>query len=282
MSNNRKQSAGKEDRRRGIINPKSRSQRKQGGNRLAKINENALDKLAKYSTTLEVRQQAILRLQHIEGNRQVTQLLRKIAEKDTSGTATRMNEPYRLPTRRTDIKGHLQRASATEEKKEKEVNPPPGPYGPSRMRNDKMDPFEFKQNIFGPKIFMSNLPSRYRVLWKPLDNLIHQFWVANSGNQSGIKITSAGQKKAAWKLIKTTSSPKDMAIINDNVSRQGETTALTEAVFVVFRQHYPRTLRRAQKGYRRSDFRLQHEYFTVKYGFVRMPYAYLSQKKSRR
>lgn len=279
MGKVKKQPTGKADQSQEISRLKSRS--KQKGDQFTEINENALSELAQYPTTLHTRQQAILRLQRSEGNRRVTQVLRKITENNPAENSTRIKEPYHLPTELTDIEGHVQRAPITEKQKEKEVSLPPGPYGPRRKRNDKMDPFEFKQNIFGPKIFMNNLPSRYRVLWKPLKDLIHQYWVVNSGDQAGIKIVSASQKKAAWNLLKATSSAKDMAIIKDNVNQKGETVALTEAVFVVFSQHYPRALERARKGYRQSDFRLEHEYFAAKYGFVKKPYAYLSQKKSK-
>lgn len=282
MGKSRKQLAGKDDQHQGSLHSKSGTQRKQGAKTIGKINENALDELAQYPTTLDIRQQAILRLQRSGGNRQVTQLLRKIAKNKPLEKANWIKEPYRLPTERTDRKGHVQRQSTTEKEEDKEVNPPPGPYGPRRLRNDKMDPFEYKKNIFAPKHFMNNLPSRYHALWKPLADLIHQYWVVNFGNASGIKISSARQKKAAWKLVKATASAKDMRVIKDKVSRQGETVALTEAVFVVFIQHYPRTLRKARQGYRKSDYRLDHEYFAVKYSFVKKPYAYFSRAKSKR
>lgn len=172
---------------------------------------------------------------------------------------------------RVQTKERSTRTGKGEEQKPKS-NLPPGPYTGRRKRNDLLDPFEYKQNIFAPIIF-----KRYggnRKLWAPFQGLIHTYWVKNFGDQRGIRLDSPELIKAAWTLLRSLTTSSEMSVIKRIVKEQGEEKALTEAIFVEFSKAYPTAREHSQRDWGKSNFRLYHEWAAVHFGFVKEPYAY--------
>jgi len=160
-----------------------------------------------------------------------------------------------------------QRGDTTEQE---EVSPPSGPYTGRRRRNDKLDWFEHNQNLFGGPIFRRYVENK--ALWAPLQGAVEAYWKAG-GSQSGITLDKPELKQAAWALLEGTATPREIAIVRENVERGGD-RALVEAVFIEHAQHYPEANRRAHRDWWKSNFRHFHEWAAVTFNLVSPPYAY--------
>lgn len=153
------------------------------------------------------------------------------------------------------------------------------PYVGRRKRNDQMDQYQDKKNIFGPHIFREYTDNWD--LWRPLYKLIEDYWVKYGGNQEPIKVNTPELRKAAWNLLNGICSSREIAIIKGNMegkSSSQKDTDLRDAVFVEEYKHYTKAHRLFEKEYDASNFRHEHEWAAVKFGFVSPPYMYHAKR----
>lgn len=149
-----------------------------------------------------------------------------------------------------------------------------GGYTGRRMRNDPMDYWSDKQNLFGPHVFQRY--TKNWELWKPLHGLVKEYW--ESGEVIWPTKLNAELIPMAWELLKQVCRPNDLAVIKEKVERLGEEAALAEALYVEHIKHYVPARRLASRDEGRSNFRHYHEWAAVKFGFVKWPYAYHAKK----
>jgi hypothetical protein len=144
------------------------------------------------------------------------------------------------------------------------------PYRSRRMRNDKLDEFEFNKNRFGPPIFEGYCRNRDR--WAPLFRLVRQYW-RNSGTEAGIQLQPE-EIPAVWALLSDRISGGEMQTVRNNARGRGESAALLEAFWVEFQREYPRCYKQAQQLWLASTYRLDHEFFAVHFRMVQPPGRY--------
>ena len=101
--------------------------------------------------------------------------------------------------------------------------------------------------------------------------------VKQSGSDAGIAL-DPGLRDAMWAVIERFNSAK-VADIRRLPAGQQQDGALKDAIWGEFGKQYDFALRRCRAEFARSNFRHDHEWMAVRFGFVRQPYAYHAKRK---
>ncbi len=152
---------------------------------------------------------------------------------------------------------------------------PPGPYTGRRLKNDQMDWFEENQNIFPPAIFQEY--GKDPGPWAPLAGFFEIYWVRNFANLDGLSLNTPEREKAAWTIIEN-HNPSKLPLIREEKGKARQLSALLDAILGQYSAEYGPALDRCQADYRKSGFRLFHEWLAVHFKRVSEPYAYWARK----
>ncbi|MBP1705514.1 MAG: hypothetical protein H6Q36_1253 [Chloroflexi bacterium] len=167
------------------------------------------------------------------------------------------------------LAGHT--AGSAAETDEEESNLPPGPYTGRRKRNDKMDVYDDKHYQFGLDIFREYGP--YWEFWTPLEAALGKYFLLNQQTEVGISLATANRRIAAWVIVDRF-CPEKAPGIRRLAPGHRRDSALMDAVWAEFADQYRFASRVAEREWRRSNFRLYHEWLAVRFGGVQPPYAY--------
>jgi len=169
----------------------------------------------------------------------------------------------------------VQRLAGSKAEPDKIPSLAPGPYTGRRLRNDQMDWFEENQNIFPPAIFQEY--GKDPGPWAPLASFFEIYFVRNHHNLNGLSLNTPAREKAAWTIIES-HSPGRLPSIREEKSKARRLSALLDAILGQFEAEYRPAHDRCQADYRRSGFRLFHEWMAVRFKRVSWPYSYWSRK----
>ena len=151
----------------------------------------------------------------------------------------------------------------------------PGPYTGTRKVNEQMDWFEDNQNIFPPAIFREY--GKDPGPWAPLASFFEIYFVRNRHNLDGLSLNTPEREKAAWAILES-HNPGRLPSIREVKSKARRLSALLDAILGQFDAEYRPAHDRCQADYRRSGFRLFHEWMAVHFKRVSGPYSYWSKK----
>jgi hypothetical protein len=147
----------------------------------------------------------------------------------------------------------------------------PGPYTGTRKVNEQMDWFEDNKNIFPPAIFQEY--GKDPGPWAPLASFFEIYFVRNHHNLNGLSLNTPEREKAAWTIIES-HNPGRLPSIREEKSKVRRLSALLDAILGQFDAEYRPAHDRCIADWRKSGFRLFHEWLAAHFKRVSEPYSY--------